>query len=68
MYFLTSTEFFLPSQNSNYGTKSQSLYIVICEYFINLMKKCKNCDILKFVRHCLINLDISNKVTFDTER
>ena len=23
---LTSTEFFLPSQNSNYGTKSQTLY------------------------------------------
>lgn len=26
IYFLTSTEFFLPSQNLNYGTKSQTLY------------------------------------------
>ena len=26
IYFLTSTEFFLPSQNSIYGTKSQTLY------------------------------------------
>ncbi len=26
IYFLTSTEFFLPSQNSKFGTKSQALY------------------------------------------
>lgn len=49
IYFLTSTEFFLPSQNSNFGTKSQALYKISCNYFINLMKKWKNYDILKFV-------------------
>ena len=50
LYFLTSTEFFLPSQNSNFETKSQTLYKnnpKFRKFSINIKIKCTNKGVIK---------------------
>ena len=57
---LTSTEFFLPSQKSNYGTKSQPLYEIMRGMMKMLLKN--NSEKVKILVKYFETLSIENKL------